>query len=273
MPASPQPRNQDRLLSSNQPLRLAVSGTFSSGKTTTTEVLSIATGIPRTHALTAREILADLVPGKQLQQLSAKELQMLGLRRFEERVAGETALTAGPGGSFVSDGSVLHEWIYGQVRMDVGINPGAPLVHRALKRIAGVYAKPFHQQYMDAYGAVVKQRAKRTYDAFVHLPVEFEMAKDGHRPVSEKYRQESDRLLIATLEELQIPYTVVRGSVHERVSTIVERYGLPLVVPIDDALGIAAERIAAGVAAVEQKQLENEQVASLAKKVRYALTY
>jgi hypothetical protein len=255
------------------PLRLAVSGTFSSGKTTTTEVLSIATGIPRTHALTAREILADLVPGKQLPQLSAKELQMLGLRRFEERVSGETELAAGPGGSFISDGSVLHEWIYGQVRLEVGINPGAPLLHRAGKRLAGGYAKPFHRQYMDAYGAVVKQRAKRTYDSFVHLPVEFEMARDGHRPVSEKYRQESDLLLVATLEELQIPHTVVRGSVQQRVATIVELYGLPLVVPIGDAVEVAAERIAAGVAAVEQKQLANEKPAGLAKRIRYALTY
>jgi hypothetical protein len=120
---------------------------------------------------------------------------------------------------------------------------------------------------------VVKQRAKRTYDSFVHLPVEFEMAHDGHRPVSEKYRLESDRLLIATLEELQIPHTVVRGTVQQRVATIVELYGLPLVVPIEDAVQVAAERIAAGVAAVEQRQLENERPASLAKKIRYALTY
>ena len=255
------------------PLRLAVSGTYSSGKTTTTEVLSIATGIPRTDALTARQILVDLVPGKGFQQMSATELLMLGLRRFEERVNGEAALAAGPGGSFISDGSVLHEWIYGQVRMEIGINPGAPLLHRALKRVAGIPAKRFYQHYMDAYGVVTKHRAKRTYDSFVHLPVEFEMAKDGHRPVSEKYRRESDRLLISTLEELEIPYTIVGGTIRERVERIVELYDLPLVVPIDEAVAVAAERIAQGKEAVAQKLIENQQPTSLAKKIKYATTY
>src|SRR5439155_22829867 len=40
-------------------LKLAISGTFSSGKSTTTEALSIATGIPRTHAKTSRQLLVD----------------------------------------------------------------------------------------------------------------------------------------------------------------------------------------------------------------------
>jgi hypothetical protein len=264
MSASPTP---------SQPLRLAVSGTYSSGKTTATEVLSIATGIPRTDALTARQILVDLVPEKQFQQLSARELLMLGLRRFEERVNGEAALAAGPDGSFISDGSVLHEWIYGQVRMEIGINPGAPLFHRALKRVAGLPAKRFYQQYMDAYGVVAKHRAKRTYDSFVHLPVEFEMAKDGHRPVSEKYRHEADRLLISTLEELEIPYTVVRGSVHERVAQMIELYSLPQVVSLDDAVAEAEERIARSKDAVAQKLIENQSPTSLRAKVKYAVTY
>jgi len=62
--------------------RLAVSGTYSSGKTTTSEALSIATGIPRTDALTAREITVDLFPGRQFHELSAADLLALGLRRL-----------------------------------------------------------------------------------------------------------------------------------------------------------------------------------------------
>src|SRR6184192_3377689 len=96
----------------NATLRLAVSGTYSSGKTTTSEILSIATGMPRTDALTAREILVELLPGRQFQELSAGELLMLGLRRLEERIHTEAAQP----GSFISDGSVLHEWVYGEAR-------------------------------------------------------------------------------------------------------------------------------------------------------------
>ena len=167
-------------------LALAVSGTYSSGKTTTTEALSIATGIPRSDALTAREILVDLVPGKQFQQLNAGELLALGLRRLEERI--HTEARASASGPFVSDGSVLHEWVYGEARMRLGLNPGAPLIHRAVKRIVGIPAKPFMRRYMDAYGTVTKARAKRLYDVFVHLPLEFQMDADEHRPVSEKYQ-------------------------------------------------------------------------------------
>lgn len=219
-------------------LHLAISGTYSTGKSTTAEALSVATGIPRTHAMTSREILLDLVPGKQVQELCAAELLALGLRRFEERVHNESGQ-----GSFISDGSVIHEWVYGEARMRVGINPGASLLPRLVKGIAGLPARPFYRQYLEAYGRVVKARARRIYDAYVHLPVEFDMRLDGHRPVSERFRRLSDQLLIEVLQEQRIPYHVVRGTVTERVERIVEVFGLPIVMPLDAAVGIATERV------------------------------
>lgn len=251
------------------PLRLAVSGTYSSGKTTTTEALAVAAGIPRTDALTAREIVVDLIPGKSFQQLNASELLMLGLRRLEERIHTEAAQP----GSFVSDGSVLHEWIYGEVRMRIGINPGAPLLQRAIKRVVGIPSKPFMQRYMDAYGVVVKARTKRLYDHFVHLPIEFGMQADGHRPVSEKYRVLSDQLLIETLEELEMPYHVVGGTVPERVAKILDLFGLPVAVPVDEAVEIASERIRKSREMVAERVIAGHQDVSLARKVRYAMRY
>lgn len=254
---------------SDKPLHLAVSGTYSSGKTTTTEALSIATGIPRTDALTAREILVDLIPGKQFNQLNAAELLALGLRRLEERIHGE----AEQQGPFISDGSVLHEWVYGEARMRVGLNPGAPLAHRAIKRVVGIPSKPFMQRYMNAYGMVTQARAKRLYDSFVHLPIEFEMAKDGHRPVSEKYRRVTNDLLLETLERLEIPYRVVGGSVQERVEQIVELYRLPLVMPVPEAVQIAKARIQVGRDAVAQKVIDNQQRHSLLRRIGFAVKY
>lgn len=101
-----------------------VSGTYSTGKTTTSTALSIYTGIPLINALSAREILLDLYPGRAFQQMSVTELLALGLKRFEERVSAESELRHG---MFISDGSVLNEWIYGTVRMKVGINPGGTM--------------------------------------------------------------------------------------------------------------------------------------------------
>lgn len=250
-------------------IRVAVSGSYSSGKTTTAEALSIATGLPRTHALTAREIVVDLLPNKQFQELSASELLMLGLRRFEERVQGE----AQQHGSYISDGSVLHEWVYGEARLRVGINPGAPLLHRATKRVVGIPAKPFLRQYINAYGAVTKARAKRAYDVFIHLPVEFAMRVDGHRPVSEEYRRVADELLIETLDELGIPYHVVGGRVHERVARVVDALDLQLRVPIDEAIEIATERIRHGREMVAERQIASEKPKSLRRRVRAATRY
>jgi nicotinamide riboside kinase len=255
-------------------LHLAVSGTYSTGKSTTTEALSLATGIPRTHAMTSREILADLVPGKQVMDLSAMELMALGLRRLEERIHHE-AVAVGASGSFVCDGSVIHEWVYGEIRMRVGINPGAGLLERTIKNVAGLPIKRFYRQYMDAYGAVAKNRARRIYDAYIHLPVEFEMKKDGHRPVSEKFRKASDELLLETLEELSIPYHVVGGPIQERVARIVEIFELPTVLPLDEAVDTAVERVRRATALLEEddRHHANQRAASRWKQLKYAMRY
>ena len=255
-------------------LHLAVSGTYSTGKTTTTEALSLATGIPRTHAMTAREILVDLVPGKQMMDLSAMELMAIGLRRLEERIHHE-AMAIGASGSFVCDGSVIHEWVYGEVRMRVGINPGAGLLQRAVKNVAGLPIKRFYQQYMDAYGAVTKNRAKRIYDAYIHLPVEFEMKKDGHRPVSEKFRKASDDLLLETLDELGIPYHVVGGPIAERVTKVIDIFGLPTVMPVDEAIEIALERVRTATAILEEddRHHASQRARSPWKRMKYAMRY
>lgn len=252
-------------------LRLAISGTFGVGKTTTAEAVAIAAGIPRTHALTSREILRDLVPGKTVQELSAMELLLLGLRRLEERIHNEAEIP----GSFVSDGSVIHEWVYGEARMRVGINPGAGWLLRTVKGVAGLPYRRFYQNYMDAYGVIVKNRAARLYDAYVHLPVEFEMERDGHRPVSEPFRLLSDRLLIETLDEIGVPYQVVGGTVSERVGKILELHGLPVVVPVDEAITLARRRVGEATAVLERhaREMAAGRDRSLRRRLRYALRY
>jgi len=251
-------------------IHLAISGTYSTGKSTTTEALSIATGIPRTHAMTSREILVDLIPGKTVMELSAMELVKLGLRRFEERVHNESRT-----GPFISDGGVFHEWVYFEARMRVGINPGAAWWVGAIKSITGLPVKHFYQSYTDALGEVTKARAKRLYDAYVHLPVEFDMKKDGHRPVSEKFRRLSDELLIQTLDELGIPYHVVGGSVPERLERIIEIFGFPLVVPIDEAIARAEVKVRADIEVLEKDARfhEAQRQKSFRRRLGYALRY
>lgn len=73
----------------NNGKRIVISGTYSTGKTTTTTALSLATGIPLINALSAREILTDLYPGRRFQDMTLDELLALGLKRLEERIRAE----------------------------------------------------------------------------------------------------------------------------------------------------------------------------------------
>lgn len=251
-------------------IHLAISGTYSTGKSTTTEALSIATGIPRTHAMTSREILIDLIPGKTVMELNAMELVKLGLRRFEERVHNESG-----SGPFISDGGVFHEWVYFEARMRVGINPGADWWVTAIKKVTGLPVKHFYQRYTDALGEVTKARAVRIYDAYVHLPVEFDMKRDGHRPVSEKFRRISDELLIQSLEELGIPYHIIGGSIPERLEKIIDIFNLPLVVPIDEAIAKAEVKVRADIEVLEADARfhDAQRQKSLRRRLGYALRY
>ncbi|MEV8335057.1 ATP/GTP-binding protein [Streptomyces niveus] len=256
--------------SENPNLHLAISGTYSTGKSTTTEALSIATGIPRTHAKTSRELLVDLVPGKTVMDLNAMELVKLGLRRFEERVHNEARDSA-----FISDGGVFHEWVYFEARMRVGINPGAPTWVQAIKKVSALPVKHFYQRYTDTLGDITRARAQRTYDAYVHLPVEFDMEPDGHRPVSEKFRRLSDDLLIESLAEMGIPYHIVGGPIPDRIERIIELFGLPLVVPVEEAIEEAQRRVTADIEDLkaDARFHDAQRQKSLARRVAWALRY
>ena len=216
-------------------LRLAVSGTYSTGKTTTTEALSRWVGLPRTHARTMREILPEAIPGKTLEECGPAELFQLGLHRFTERAIRESGMT----GSFVSDGSSLHEWIYGKSRMRIGINPNDNWALRFAKNLARLPYRPLLLEISEAFGAVVKRHAKQNYDEFIHLPVEFPLVKDGHRPVSDEFRSLSDHLLKQALDELGIRYHVVAGTLEQRLERIGEIYDLRPVMPLAEAVAAA----------------------------------
>lgn len=210
-------------------MRLAVSGTYSSGKTTTSTALALLTGIPMAHAKTMREILPEAVPGKRLEDCSTAQLVQLGMRRFVDRAVHESHLDA----HFISDGSSLHEWAYGKIRVLVGIHPDDSALLPA--RVPPGELE-FFEDVIDNMGIAMKQHAQRSYDAFAHLPIEFPLVADGHRPVSERFRMLTDQLLRDTLDELGIPYRVIGGSLAERLDTIVRTFGLPRLMPVEQAV-------------------------------------
>lgn len=212
-------------------MKIAVSGTYSSGKTTTSLALSYLTGIPRTHAKTMREILPIALPGKRLEDCTMPELFQLAIRRYAERVLHESQM----GDTYISDGSALHEWVYGNGRLTYGINPSDPTSAQALD--SGT--RKIYEEFIYNLGCIVKQHAKKNYDVFIHLPVEFPLKEDGHRPVSEEFRKMSDKLLLDTLTELDIKYYIISGSIEERLQKIVSVLNLDVKMDMKDAIALA----------------------------------
>lgn len=253
---------------SNKEIRLVISGTYSTGKTTTATALSIATGIPLINALSAREILTELYPGRRFQDMNSTELMALGLKRLEERIR-EEAILYKENTNFISDGSVLNEWIYGTVRMKVGLNPGSKLYHRIAKAILGISGRSFYKKYLSAYGQVAKIHSKQWYTDVVHLPVEFPMATDGHRPVSEKYRTLSDKEIEEGFRSIGKRPVFVRGSQVDRLKKIIKTFDLPTVVPVEEAVAQAEKIIKTNRESVSKKIIEQYKEPTLKEKVKF----
>jgi AAA domain len=214
-------------------MRISISGTYSAGKTFTAMALSHYTGIPRSPAKTIREIMPDAVPGKALTEVTPAEYVQLAVRRHVGRAVNEALL----GDSFIADGSSLQEWTYAAARVEFGMNPSAqvdeppPLTPEM----------EFFRDVTAQLGHAFKQHVKESFDGFVHLRKEFTIASDGHRPMNERFRAACDDMLLEALDELEIPYHVIGGTVPERLEKITSVFGLPVVRSIDEAIGLAEQ--------------------------------
>jgi len=218
-------------------MKLAISGTYSSGKTLTVMALSHYTGIPRTLAKTMREILPHAVPGKTLAQCTSAEFVQLVVRRHVERAVHERLL---PGG-FVSDGSSLQEWAYGTARVVYGIDPAATAHLGNIKNQKKTSEIRYFEEVFAQLGHAFKQHVQSTFDAFVHLRHELPLRNDGHRPMNDHFRSTCDDMLLTTLDELRIPYHIVSGSVARRLDAIVDLFGFKTVMGMDEAIALAQE--------------------------------
>lgn len=213
-------------------MRLSISGTYSVGKTLTSMALSHLTGIPRTSAPTMRELLPISIPGKTLEECNGAEIIMLITRRIQGRAVAESHL----GDNWISDGSSIHEWSYATVRVKVGINPNESV---DLDEVEMTDEVGFYANVMKQIEVPAAQHAKQSYDAFVHLPIEFPIVEDGHRPVNEKFRKLAEELLLKTVRDLGIPVHIVGGSIPERLEKIVDIFGFTPVMSIEEAISRA----------------------------------
>jgi hypothetical protein len=159
--------------------------------------------------------------------------------------------------NFLSDGSSLQEWIYGSGRVRFGMNPTEVLDGREIPASELTEEMRFFEAVVLQYGHAFRQNVKATFDAYVHLRNEHPVFDDGHRPMNEGFREYCDEMLLATLVELDIPHHVIGGTMRERLEKIVELFGLPTVMPLEDAI----ERTNDDYAAIDWR-LETERAAA-----------
>ncbi|HEK9588610.1 TPA: ATP-binding protein, partial [Streptococcus equi subsp. equi] len=127
----------------------------------------------------------------------------------------------------------------------------------------------FYKKYMNAYGQVARLHSQQWYTDVVHLPVEFPMSADGHRPVSERYRTLSDKEIREGFLSIGKTPELVSGSQVERLRKIINLYDLPVVVPIDEAVTQAEEQIRTNREAVSKRIIEQYKEPSLKEKIKF----
>lgn len=216
--------------------KIVISGTYCTGKTTLSLALSKATGIPATHALTMREILPQLYPGKSLRQCSPTELITLGMRRFQERILAESTLPDG----FISDGCPLQEWLYGSTRLRTGAYPDEYPWLVKLRKLLHYQRYLDFEKLLNGFGGIAQHYSKSHYDLFLHLPVEFDFVPDGHRPTSERFRKASENRLLKLYTELGITPVHLSGSLEERLDRALNLLKIEPLFPIDYCVRHAA---------------------------------
>ncbi|RSS68879.1 AAA family ATPase [Streptomyces sp. WAC06614] len=206
--------------------RIAIVGAYGSGKTLLAKALSEVTGLPYTQGTAMREPIGG--EGKHIWNWTEGELLQLTVKRFAERTLNEAAHPAG----FISDGSIVHEWVFAKLRLVTGPTPGtlAAVDTRFRSEVTAAY-----ENVADHIGKLAVRHAKTAYDVLLHLPIEFPMTEENP-PINENFRTLSDEVLLPALAETGVPVHTITGTPAMRLEKILKITGLPTVVDIDKAL-------------------------------------
>ncbi|WP_419992819.1 AAA family ATPase [Streptomyces boninensis] len=199
-------------------MRIAFVGAYGNGKTTLTTELSKRLGLERTHGSAMRDPAGG--SPKALEETNEPELIQLAVRRYTERVSEETPLQQD---GFLSDGSVLHEWVYTKVRLAVGRHPEPSA---DLDKAPRTKQTEIYEEVVGQLALLAREQARTGYDLFIHCPVEFPLP-EGHSPISEPFRTLSDELMLKVVRTLDIPLHIVSGTVEERIEQILKLPGVP----------------------------------------------
>ena len=174
-------------------LKIAIFGAYGTGKTTLANHLSQSAHIP----LPTLNPMANPYPGtpKDLSQCTIEEVVGLALRRYHERTFWEARCH----NSVISDGGLLHEWIYLLARTKTDPSHGQ-------KR---------YTDFLQAGIDEIASQCKRGYDLSFYCPPEFPLPASA--PVTRDFQHLTAQLHEQYFLRHNITYITIVGSVNQRL--------------------------------------------------------
>lgn len=169
--------------------RIAIVGSFSTGKTTLAEVLSRRLGLPLLPE-TAREVV-EL--GFKLDKDATPETEaLIFLKQYNNELSFP---------EFVGDRSLIDVLAYGGWVLDNQPRRRETVLWDECKRLA-------------------ERHVRSAYSHIFYLPIEFPIVLDGLRPDDPGFQKEIDERLVGLLESHDVGYDTVTGSVQQRIAQI-----------------------------------------------------
>lgn len=171
--------------------RIAIVGSFSTGKTTLAEAAAEPLELPLLPEV-AREVAAE---GFKLDKDATPEVEtLIFLRQYRNEMTHE---------HFVGDRSLI----------DVMAYAGWVLDHQERRKESALW---------EACVEIAEHRLRSQYTHVFYLPVEFGIVPDGLRPEDPEFQGEIDERIRELLKRHAVRYETLTGSVEERLNGLME---------------------------------------------------
>jgi hypothetical protein len=174
--------------------RIAIVGSFSTGKTTLAEMAAPKLGLPLLPEV-AREVVSL---GFKLDKDATVETEtLIFLRQFYNEMTHP---------EFIGDRSLV----------DVMAYASWVLEHQERRKEFALW---------DTCVDIAKHHLRSQYTDVFYLPIEFGIVPDGLRPMDPEFQADIDRRLVGLMETFDVKFSTLTGSVEDRLDVLVGSLG------------------------------------------------